>query len=193
MPSVRGLALMSRLEYFESKYGAEKYRDFLKKISTEDVNFARQPVDGAHTYPDSMLARIDQILLEDYLENDTGAFRSIGKWSADNFLARYFSLYVEEDKPLEFLAQYARLRESLIGSGEMSMQIYDDAHIGVSIDYGQTIPKSVCLSEQGFLEGSMEQCGAHNVKIQETNCASESGSFVCQFDIKFSPVHKQNK
>jgi len=185
MFSVRGLALMSRLEYFESKYGMVKYKEFLKKISSDEVNFSRQPVDGAHIYSDSILAKIDQILLEEYLNNDISEFLKLGKWSADNFIYRYFSLYVDNSQPDEFLGQYARLRDYLIGSGNMTTQIIDKNHITVVIDYGQAISKSICLSEQGFIEGGLEQCGATDIKIEETACASESDNFVCQFEISF--------
>jgi len=54
MSSVKGLVLMSLLEYLEEKFGADQYREFLKKISSNDVNFIRQPVDGAFTYPDTL-------------------------------------------------------------------------------------------------------------------------------------------
>lgn len=97
MSSVRGLALMSRLEYFENKYGIVKYKEFLK----------------------------------------------LGKWSADNFIYRYFSLYVDTSGPFEFIDQYARLRDYLIGSGMMTTQVINKNQINVGIDYGQTIPKSI--------------------------------------------------
>jgi len=185
MYSVRGLALMSRLEYFENKYGIVKYKEFLKKISTDEINFSRQPVDGAHIYSDRVLAEIDKILLEEYLNNDLNEFLKLGKWSADNFIYRYFSLYVENSEPHEFLEQYARLRDYLIGSGKMSIQVNGNNRLTVSIDYGQAIPKSICLSEQGFIEGGIEQCGAKNIEIKETVCASESEEYICQFEISF--------
>jgi hypothetical protein len=92
---------------------------------------------------------------------------------------------VDDSEPLNFLTQYGRLRDYLIGSGEMKIQSIDDKHLTLSIDYGQYIPKSVCLSEQGFIEGGMEQCGAENVKIIETVCASESEDFTCKFDVTY--------
>lgn len=185
MPSVRGLALMSRLEYFEFKYGLKEYKKFLKNISTEDLNFSRQPVDGAHIYPDRILAEIDRILLEEYFENDLAEFFLLGKWGAENFMYRYFSLYVDNHDPQSFLIQYGRLRDALLGSGDMSIQKIDDQTIKILIEYGQKIPKSVCLSEQGFIEGGMVQCGAENVKIEEKVCASESDAFICEFHVKF--------
>jgi predicted hydrocarbon binding protein len=185
MFSVRGLALMSRLEYIENKYGIVKYKEFLKKISNDDINFSRQPVDAAHIYSDQILAEIDRILLEEYLDNDVDEFYALGKWNADNFVYRYFSLYVDNSEPFEFLIQYSRLRDFLLGSGVMETQEIDTNHIALSIDYGQAISKSICLSEQGFIEGGLEQCGAKNIKIKETVCASESDAYKCQFEISF--------
>jgi len=186
MSSIRGLVLMSRLEYLEKKYGAEEYREFLKKISTDEVNFLRQPLDVALIYPDSLLATIDQILLHDYLNENIDEFKNLGKWGADNFMYRFFSQYVDDAEPLNFLTQYGRLRDYLIGSGEMKIQSIDEKHLTLSIDYGQQISKSVCLSEQGFIEGGMAQCGAKDISIIETTCASESEDFICQFDVKFN-------
>jgi predicted hydrocarbon binding protein len=174
------------LEYLEEKFGADKYREFLRKISSNDVNFIRQPVDGAFTYPDSILALVDKILLEDYLDNDLEEFRNLGRRSADNFIYRFFGLYVESSQPVDFLAQYARLRNHLIGSGEMEIEVIDITHIDLIIDYGQKIPKSVCLSEQGFLAGGMELCGARDVRINELICASESDTFSCKFSVSFT-------
>ncbi len=176
---------MSRLEYLEKKYGAEEYRGFLKKISTDEMNLLRQPLDGAQIYPDSLLTTIDQILLHEYLNEDMGEFKNLGKWGAENFMYRFFSQYVDDSEPLNFLAQYDRLRDYLIGSGHMKIQSISEKHLILSIDYGQQIHKSVCLSEQGFIEGGMEQCGAKNVRIVETTCASESKGLTCQFDVTF--------
>ena len=103
-------------------------------------------MDGAHIYSDSLMVRIDQILIEEYFNNDMSEFLKLGKWSADNFIYRYFSLYVENSDPSEFLDQYARLRDYLIGSGVMTTQPIDKNQINVTIDYAQTISKSICLS-----------------------------------------------
>jgi len=176
---------MSRLEYLEKRFGAEIYRQFLKKISTENINFIRQPLEGAMSYPDTMLSTIDQILLEDFFNNNIEEFRTLGKWSADNFMYRFFSQYADERLPLDFLAQYGRLRYYLIGAGEMILQTIKPTQFELLIDYGQKIPKSVCLSEQGFIEGGMEQCGAREISIIEQVCASESDNFTCHFSVNF--------
>ncbi|TFH00126.1 MAG: hypothetical protein E4H13_08220 [Calditrichales bacterium] len=185
MSLIRGLVLMTRLEYLEAKYGVEKYQAFLKKISTDEINFSRQPVDGASTYPDTTLARIDQILQEDFFAGDDSAFKEIGLWSAGNFMFRFFNMYVESGQPTEFLTQYARLRKHLIGSGEMKVSIHSNNQCEIGIDYGQTIPKSVCLSEQGFIEGGMAQCGADEIQIEEHSCASIADNYICEMTIRF--------
>jgi hypothetical protein len=185
MPPIRGLVLMSRLEYLERRFGTETHRNFLKKISTENLNFIKQPLEGAMSYPDTILGTIDQLLFEDFFDRDAGQFKELGKWSAENFMYRFFSQYVDERKPVEFLSQYGRLRYYLIGAGEMLLQPVSADRLNLSIDYGQKIPKSVCLSEQGFIEGGLEQCGAKQVVLREDSCASTSEDFTCHFSVRF--------
>ena len=131
---------------------------------------------------------IDQILLADFFENDVGEFKILGDWGAENFMFRFFSQYVDEQKPVEFLAQYGRLRYHLIGNGEMVVQPVSASQLELSIDYGQKIQKSICLSEQGFIEGGMKQCGAQKILITETACAGEADDFICRFSIRFKEV-----
>ena len=185
MPSVRGLVLISRLDYLEMRFGTDIHREFLRKISTESINFIRQPLESAMSYPDTMLSTIDQILLEDFFNSEVQEFKTLGKWSANNFMYRFFSQYVDEAQPVEFLAQYGRLRYHLIGAGEMTMQVRKPAVLDLAIDYGQKIPRSVCLSEQGFIEGGLELCGAQQVDLCEESCASTSEDFTCHFSVQF--------
>ena len=88
MPSVRGLVLISRLDYLEMRFGTDIQREFLRKISTESINFIRQPLESAMSYPDTMLSTIDQILLEDFFNSEVQEFKTLGKWSANNFMYR---------------------------------------------------------------------------------------------------------
>jgi hypothetical protein len=181
----KGLVLLSRFEYLENQYGPKLFKEFLKKISTTEQNFARQPVDGANFYSENTLARIDQILLEEYFINDVEEFRRLGEWSAENFMDKYFNLYAEKQKPIEFLEQFARLRVHLIGAGDMNILTNNKNSLVVIIDYGQNIPKSVCLSEQGFISGGMRLCGAREINIEEEACASIPTCFECKLRIKY--------
>ena len=153
----------------------------MKKISTEEQNFVRQPIDGANLYSENTLVEIDRILLDEYFSGDITEFRKLGAWSAEAMMARYFQLYIDEQKPLEFLDQYARLREAIIGSGEMSIEPAGKGKLQIVIDYGQTIPESICMSELGFIEGSMRMCGVDNLMVEAVHCASEPNRLESKF------------
>jgi len=185
MSHVKGLVLLSRFDYLEKKEGPAVLREFLIKISTDETNFTRQPVDGANLYPGTLLGQVDQLLLDEYFTEEE-EFHQLGEWNAQNLIDRFFNLYMQEKKPIELLNQYARLRELLIGSGIMNIIVKDSHNISVVIDYGQNIPKSVCLSEQGFISGAMKLCGAKEVKIIENDCAASGQAFACKFDISYS-------
>jgi hypothetical protein len=185
MAHIKGLVLLSRFEYLESKQGTKIFKEFLKKISTADENFVRQPVDGANYYPASTLTRIDQILLEDYFNSDLEEFRKMGEWNADALMDKYFNLYSEEHKPIEFLEQFARLRGHMIGAGEMHIVSIGKNSLEIKVDYGQSIPRSVCLSEQGFIIGGLRLCGAKDIKLEEETCASSPDFLECKYKIIF--------
>jgi hypothetical protein len=183
MPLIKGLVLLSRFEYLEKKYGTAVYQEFLDNISTADHNFAKQPVDTANLYADDLLVAIDQKLLEDYFKRDLEEFRKLGQWNAQNLMPKYFQLYLSEQKPVDFLDQFSRLREMLIGTGETKINVLDKKTVLVCTDYGQPIPRNVCLSEQGFITEGLRLCGAKKVQLSEQSCASQPDCFECKFKI----------
>jgi len=185
MSQLKGHVFLSRFEYLDHKKGLTVLKQLLKQISTPEANFVRQPVDGASYYPENTLAEIDDILLTDHFNNDLEEFRRLGEWNANNIISRFFSLYIEEGHPAKFLEQFARLRDSIIGSGNMKVVPESDNILIVTIDYGQPIPRSICLSEQGFILGGLKLCGAKSVKIREISCASEGNTMTCQYEISF--------
>jgi len=185
MNQVKGLVLLSRFDYLDHKKGITTLKEFLKKISTPENNFVRQPVVAANYYPDNMLVAADDVLLSDYFNNDLDEFFRLGEWNARNLVDKYFNLYVEGAIPLEFLEQLSRLRDALIGSGTMSISEDDPGTIIITIDHGQSVPRSVCLSEQGFISTGLSLCGAKNVVITEISCASEENTLECKYRITF--------
>ena len=185
MSQIKGHVFLSRFEYLDHKKGLTELKQLLNRVSTPEANFVRQPVDGASFYSENTLAEIDEILLKDYFDNDLEEFRRLGEWNANNVISRFFSLYIEEGNPAQFLEQFARLRDSIIGSGEMKVVPESDDLLLVTIDYGQSVPRSVCLSEQGFILGGLKLCGAKSVEINELSCASEGSALTCQYEISY--------
>jgi hypothetical protein len=135
-------------------------------------------------YADDLLVTIDQKLLELYFKQDLEEFRKLGQWNAQNLMPKYFQLYLSEQTPVDFLEQFARLREMLIGTGDTRISILDKKTVMVSTDYGQPIPRNVCLSEQGFLTEALRMCGAKKIKLVEESCASQPDCFECKFKIQ---------
>jgi hypothetical protein len=183
MTLIKGLVLLSRFDYLESKYGTALYHDFLNMISTPENDFSKQPVDTANLYPDDLLVTIDRKLLELHFKNDLEEFRRLGEWNAQNLMPKYFQLYLSERQPVDFLEQYARLRGMMIGSGETRVIPVDKKTVYFSTHYGQPIPRNICLSEQGFISAGLRMCGVKKVQLLEESCASEAESFECKFKV----------
>jgi hypothetical protein len=185
MGTIKGLVLLSRVEFLDNNFGQEKYKSFLKQISTPDENFERRPIDGSKNYPELTLLKIDEILLKDYFKNDINMFFQLGEWYAERQMPKFFNLYIDEQDSGEFLFQYNRLRPFLIGSGNIQVNLIKKNSFEIIIDYEQTIPRSICMSEQGFISKGIEICGGRNLEIIEKECASSPPDFICKYIIKF--------
>jgi predicted hydrocarbon binding protein len=185
MSQIKGLVLLSRFDYLDYKKGLNTVKEFLKKISTPETNFVRQPVIGANLYPENILVIVDEVLLKEYFDGDIEEFRRMGEWTAHGIISRYFNIYLEEQKPIDFLAQFARLRDVLVGSGDMIITVQGAKSVDVTIDYGQPIPRSICLSEQGFIAEGLKMCGAKEVDVKEIASASDGQSLASIYHISF--------
>lgn len=183
MGSIKGIVLLSRIEYIENHFGTEEYFEFLKKISTPEENFSRRPVDGSNSYPESTLVKIDELLLHDYFRDDIHKFSELGQWNARRMVPKFFNLYIDEKNPVEFLLQYDRLRDFLIGSGTMKLEVINDKSFAIQLDYEQPIPDSVYLSEKGFIVEGIKMCSRKNPIIEELKQTSDPKSFVYQYNI----------
>jgi hypothetical protein len=184
MATIKGIDLLSRIEFIENHFGTEKYFEFLKKISTPEENFKRRPVDGSNSYPEETLVKIDELLLQDYFKNDTNKFFELGMWNAQRMVPKFFNLYIDEKNPAEFLMQYNRLRDFLIGSGIMKLQVFNSKSYGIQIDYEQPIPESVCLSEKGFIVEGIKMCSGREPDIEDISPSLDSNEFVYYYNIK---------
>ena len=71
-------------------------------------------------------------------------FRRLGEWGASVFMDRFFSLYLEQKQPVEFIYQYARVRPYLVGIGQMIIKQMAKDTILVKVEYGQNISRTIC-------------------------------------------------
>lgn len=184
MNTIKGIVLISRFEFIEIKFGKEALKSIFKEISTPDENYEKQPVIGANMYPENTLVKIDELILKKYFKGDVEKFREVGGQISALVMNKFFNLYIEEQAPGEFLFQYSRLRPFLIGTGKMTVSMKNNRSLLVRIDYEQSVPKSVSLSELGFLESGLKLCGAAKLKIVQSHPETDSDSFICEYDIK---------
>ena len=190
MTLIKGFVLMSRFDYLEKNAGKDAIKKFLTRIKLELEDYARQPVIGSNNYPQSSIEKIDKILLEDYFSNNLEEFRQLGNWYADHFMNHYFSMYLEEQSPIEFIYQYARLRPFILGTGNMSVTALNNKSLSIKIEYQQNIPRSVCISEQGFLVRALELCGLNQIDIREDSCAVNDDNYICKYQLTYKKSYE---
>lgn len=169
MSGIKGVVLLTRLNFVEHHYGKDGLKNFLDKLDVDKDSPLFQPVMISKDYPENLLQDIDKVLLKEYFNNDLNKFLELGAWNARHIMPTYFQIYIDEKNPGGFIEQAALLRPHLIGLGEMLVSAIEPNQYLVRINYGQPYPETARLSELGFLEEGVRLCGAKQVtsKLEE--------------------------
>lgn len=169
MTGIKGLVILTRFDYIEGAYGINKLKEIIGKVNPDREGPLNQPIGISKDYPEILLGTLDNLIMSELLENDESGFLEIGYWSARHLMPRYLQIYIDDKNPEGFLTQMARLRDILIGLGEMTLAGMAKKSQVVHINYGQRFTESVRLSELGFLVEGCRLCGGKNVKWEEQN------------------------
>ncbi len=164
MSGIKGIVLLTRLNYVETHFGKDGLKEFLNKLNVTKESPLFQPIIISNDYSEDLILQIDRILLTEYFDNDVQKFVELGNWNAQRLVPTYFQIYIDEKNPGGFIEQNAILRPYLIGLGEMLVSAIEPNQYLVRINYGQPYPESVRLSELGFLEEGIRMCSGQNVK-----------------------------
>ena len=164
MSGIKGIVLLTRINYVEKHYGKDGLKAFLDKLDVDKDSPLFQPIIISKDYPEELLQDIDKVLLKEYFNNEVNKFLKLGNLTAHHILPTYFQIYIDEKNPGGFIEQTARLRPHLVGLGEMLVSSIEPNQYLVRINYGQPYPEPVRLSELGFLEEGARMCGAKDVK-----------------------------
>lgn len=167
MSGIKGLVILSRFDYIEHTFGQAKLKEISGKIKPDSENPLNQPIGISKEYPEILLGSLDRLIASQLLDNDESKFLEIGYWNARHLMPRYFQIYIDDKDPDGFLQQMTRLRDNLIGLGEMSVAALEKNSHVIHINYGQEYMESVRLSELGFLVEGCRLCGAKNVEWEE--------------------------
>jgi len=182
MSGIKGVVILTRFDFINSRYGADTLKEFQRKIEPFSENLLRQPVALSKDYPEFILKIIDDSMLQELFNGNILEFRSLGHWNAGNILPRYFQLYMDNNDAAGFLKQMVRMRPMLIGLGEMQLSDFTKKTYGIHISYGQPYMESVKLSELGFLEEGCRLCGAVNIKSEELELTDVSVNYQLSWD-----------
>jgi hypothetical protein len=167
MSGIKGTVLLTRFDFIEHKFGKDELKAFFEDIVYEDKGLLQQPIGISKEYPEILLKAIDDAMSERFFKNDRNAYLKLGHWNATQLMPKYFQIYIEEHNPAGFLSQMVRMRDILIGLGEMHLIDINDKEFLMKINYGQTYLPSVVESELGFLEEGCHMCGAKNIEISK--------------------------
>ena len=182
MSGIKGLVILTRFDYIESAFGRNKLKEITGKVISGNESPLNQPIGISKDYPEILLGTLDNLITSELLNNEESGFLDIGYWNARHLMPRYFQIYIDDKNPDDFLKQMARLRDILIGLGEMTIADMGKKSYVIHINYGQAFMESVRLSELGFLVEGCRLCGAKSVKWDEIGKTDISVEYQISWD-----------
>ena len=182
MSGIKGLVILTRFDYIESAYGRNKFKEITGKVNVDNESLLNQPIGISKDYPELLLGTLDNLITTELLKNEESGFLDIGYWTARHLMPRYFQIYIDNKNPNGFLKQMTRLRDVLIGLGDMTIADMEKKSYVVHINYGQPFMESVRLSELGFLVEGCRLCGGKNVKWEELSKTEISVEYQISWD-----------
>ncbi len=167
MSGIKGIVLLTRFDYLEQSYGKEALKKFISTLPDEQRNTLNQPIVLSKEYSEGLLQTVDEHIQDVFFNKRVDPFSKLGVWNARQLVPKYFQLYIDEQNPEKFLRQMERMRDVLIGLGEMHLTRFAPNDFGIRINYGQPFSKAVQLSELSFLEEGCRMCGARELFTEQ--------------------------
>ncbi|NOX38273.1 MAG: TIGR02265 family protein [Calditrichaeota bacterium] len=175
MRDVRGLVLLSRIEFLENELDGNAMKQLADMLSPQTREMVTEQIFPVNRYPFSVLKEIDQVIPQLVSLPLEELFRKIGTHFAPIIVDRYFYNYMVAHQPDKFLVQFKNLYLHLWGFGEYAYDFQDRHRVTLSFEYEEDIHKPYCWFVQAFFTESIQLCGGKQVVLNEMECDAENG------------------
>jgi len=182
--SIKGNQIILAKRYFTHRFGADALNKVFSAMSPVAREIIEKPVvSGAWESEDAyieFLAKADETLgCGDYQLD----------WECGRFLAKesiptIYKIFIKLGDPAFVIERADRFWHQVHNTGRMeTTRTGKNSVIGKLI--GKESPhKAFCMSLMGYFQGTLELCGANNIKIEEVRCAANGASH-CEYAVSW--------
>lgn len=180
-PKTKGLILLARREFVESRWGKAGWEKVLRRLSREDQQVLRGLILAIAWYPFELNLRLDQAIAEIHSPHDRKeVFLEMGRASAEVNMLKLHPSYVKAGHPKHLLDNTAHIYKSYYDSGYRTCEMLSETSAVLRTYEARNVTSEDCLTVVGWYQKAIEICGGKNVKVRETQCRVD-GAACCEY------------
>lgn len=187
MARIKGVAIQSRLQFIESRFGSEGLERVLDRLPPEHRKWLTEPVLVSRWYPLALSEAILDAAETLFGRRDGALCREMGATSCRLSLQK---LYRGFAAPRDTSHLALRLREALwkhyYDEGKLEARRLDEGAIEVELKNLAESTRWTCDLLVGYMEALEELWGHRHVTVTHARCRSR-GAPSCVFSIRFEP------
>jgi uncharacterized protein (TIGR02265 family) len=185
-PKTKGMILLARREFVETRWGAEGWEKVLERLSAEDQQVLRGLILAISWYPLELNIRLDQAIAAVHSPHDREQiFLEMGRASAEVNMLKLHPSYVKAGDPKHLLDNTGRIYESYYDSGYRTCEMLSETSAVLKTHEAQNVTSEDCLTVVGWYQKAIEICGGKDVKVRETKCRVDGAPY-CEYLCEWS-------
>ncbi len=179
----KGILLLDHVRMIR---GAKDPR-LLEALRPEDREIVGSHILTSSWYPYGVYARTLDVIFRDIAGSNPEVTRDMGRFMASRLLAGPYEMYVKADDPEATLLGFQVIWKNFFNFANVRLGHDASAPPAAgrrvftgTIEGFSNLPKPLCFIVQGFLDKTLEMCGASERFIAEVTCAA-SGDPACSY------------
>lgn len=181
MADIRGLILLSRLDYVERHIDGAAFKSAAEALPEAARQVLLDQVFMVNDYPFEWLRALDGVLTTASELDETALFEAVGRQFAAMLLDRYFFNYIETRQPGRYLAQLQRHYPRLWGFGRMEFHSHSRGEGTIDLVYPEPVHAAHTIFMATFLKEGMVICGASDIVLEPSDSSGEHRHYVVRW------------
>jgi len=174
MAKVKGPALQSTLAFL-SEHISGGLDAVLEKLDQEDQDFYNTPVMSSDWYEIKRLWTVMEAAKPLYPGQKDSFYRELGRFSADAGLKGVYRLFLRIAVPSYIIKKAPMVWRSYYDSGSMHVVDLDKMSCKMALRDFDEPSSALCERFAGWMERTLELCGATDMLIEHTECVNQGG------------------
>lgn len=182
MLKIKGIAILSTINFLKKSIGEEGYKNFLRNLSVQTQDILNN-IKADEWYDIRILVELNEASLR-FFKNDKEIWKEIGRHSCEYSFSTIYKIYNDLASPEFIIKRSAQIWNDYYSEGKFKIVSQTQNSACVQVRDVNLVHPSVCIRITGWVEKALELAGAKNINLKHTLCRF-SGSILEEWKAKW--------